>query len=68
MTRLLALSLLVLAGCSPITLDNGLSGVTYFRDQKNGCEYVMLNTQYGAAITPRLSPDGTQICTRKDEE
>jgi hypothetical protein len=58
------LALVMLAGCGPMTVESGVS-VAYFRDRETGCEYLY---HYNGGITPRLNPDGTQVCTRKEGE
>lgn len=40
------------------------SNMMLLTDHGTGCQYLRV---IGGAITPRLSPDGTQLCTRKDE-
>lgn len=48
------------ASCARTTNEySGQSGVRFYRDPVTGVEYVLYNSVYGCAITPRLNPDGT---------
>jgi hypothetical protein len=67
MTRpLIALALLGVVGCGspehPNTRGGGQS-MLVFTDHLTGCQYLYF---YNGGITPRLSPDGTQICERPE--
>jgi len=39
---------------------NGRSGLHVYTDHKTGCQY--LSGFFGITITPRMHPDGTQVC------
>jgi hypothetical protein len=39
------------------------SNMGLLRDHGTGCQYLRVR---GSGITPRLNPDGTQVCTRKE--
>lgn len=63
------LSALALSACSPSSVPqddtdppNGRSGMILAIDNRTGCHYLM-NPRGG--ITPRLAPNGQQICDSK---
>jgi predicted small lipoprotein YifL len=71
------LALVMLAGCGaeaegplhtpmPKQPRQEMDRIMYlYVDPLNGCQY--LHSMQGG-ITPRLNPDGTQVCTRKETE
>ena len=56
------LALVMLAGCSDDP-NSPLSNYGIWTDPFNGCQYVTFESLYAGSITPRLNPDGTQVCT-----
>lgn len=45
--------------------NNALSGdVVIFVDRDTKCHYIMKQNSESAFITPRMNPDGTQMCDR----
>jgi hypothetical protein len=68
MTRpLIALALLgVVAGCANPEGGGALSRFDFWTDEETGCQYVVYWGYNRGGITPRLSPDGTQICERPE--
>jgi hypothetical protein len=67
MTRpLIALALLGVVGCAPPTPPDKVTQsitIEIWIDPLTTCHYVH---RYNGGITPRLSPDGTQICERPE--
>jgi hypothetical protein len=77
MTRpLIALALLGVVGCKPMPSDKLENDavlpahfhehVVVWTDPSNGCEYLLYAEYKQGGITPRLNPDGTQICERPE--
>lgn len=69
MKRILTIGLLaMLAGCEEpphVATQDGKQRMLVFTDDLTGCEYLYF---YSGGITPRLSPDGTQICKKDERE
>lgn len=61
---ILIAALMGLVGCSG-NVSTGNAFVVIYEDTENGCQY--LRAAHGG-ITPRLSPDGTQICKETDDD
>jgi hypothetical protein len=58
------LALVMLAGCGvepppKVKSEQGYMKLNIFVDEETGCQY-LYRSRYG--ITPRLNPDGTQVC------
>jgi len=69
MTKTLSIcvALVLLSGCEPAKTSDGMtvasSTVDVWTDPLTGCQYLMDTPgSYRGALTPRLRPDGTQIC------
>lgn len=67
-TSILMLSF-TLAACNneaPEQVDATYNDVKFFLDPDTKCQYVVVNVKGkgGNAITPRMNPDGTQMCDR----
>ena len=63
------LALGVLAGCDGLKYAESppMTSPRYvyiWTDPGTGCDYI---GSWDGGITPRLNPDGTQVCTQKDE-
>lgn len=63
------LAIMGLAGCGASSGDIGFAAsgvvVSSYTDKATGCEYLVYPS--GGGITPRLNPDGTQVCEQKEE-
>lgn len=68
---------ILLAGvmCSTLTLGactfggeetknatSSLSGISFYKDSKTGCQYVIYDGYNRAAMVPRMDVDGKQMC------
>lgn len=69
------LALGMLAGCGEPTatpVGPSMVGITdndvfVWRDSQTGCQYLVYAGYKRGGITPRLNPDGTQVCTQKED-
>jgi hypothetical protein len=74
MKPLSILALVMLAGCGataaelPAPEHNNSERLEIWTDADTGCDYLIYSSSRQGGITPRLNPDGTQVCTRKETE
>jgi hypothetical protein len=47
----------------PVSYQGGLPNV--FTDGPTGCEYLIIKTSNGSALTPRLAGDGLPMCPNR---
>ena len=59
MKKLSIILVLIVSGCSEINNEIHSRYISVFTDD-NGCQYLI--NSYNGGITPRLGPDGKQMC------